>query len=170
MHEEAILKRGSLSNREFILRCAALIAILFFIVSTGMAQEGAPANAGSLPNAGSLQVRDASGKPAGECPLKHTTVKAEVSGFISRVTVTQDFENPFTQKIEAVYTFPLPQAAAVDDLTMMIGDRVVKGAIMRSEEAQTAYAAAKQLGKVAALLDQQPFRVVRSEEHTSELQ
>ncbi|HTG85538.1 MAG TPA: VIT and VWA domain-containing protein, partial [Pyrinomonadaceae bacterium] len=107
-----------------------------------------------VPNAGSLQARDASGQPAGECPLKHTTVKAEVSGFISRVTVTQDFENPFPEKIEGVYTFPLPQAAAVDDLTMLIGNRTIKGKIMRREQAQATYAAAKQLGKVAALLDQ----------------
>lgn len=111
-------------------------------------------NQDPVPNAGSLQAIDASGKPAGECPLKHTTVKAEVSGFLSRVTVTQDFENSFTEKIEAVYTFPLPQSAAVDDLTMMIGERVVKGKIMRREEAQATYDAAKQLGKVAALLDQ----------------
>jgi Ca-activated chloride channel family protein len=149
MHEEAILKRGSVSNRGFFLRCAALTAILLIIVSTVKGQETTNLNPGSL------QVIDASGKPGGECPLKHTSVKAEVSGFLSRVTVTQDFANPFTEKIEAVYTFPLPQAAAVDDLTMLIGDRVVKGKIMRREEAQTAYAAAKQLGKVAALLDQE---------------
>src|SRR5215216_6492595 len=104
---------------------------------------------------GSLQVLDKDGKPNSECPLKHTEVKAQVSGFISRVTVTQDFENNFTQKIEAVYTFPLPQAAAVDDLTMLIGDRTIKGKIMRREEAQSAYEAAKQAGKVASLLDQQ---------------
>ena len=70
---------------------------------------------------------DKRGKPTAECPLKHTAVKAEVSGFISRVTVTQNFENPFTDKIEAVYTFPLPEAAAVDDLTMQIGERTIKG-------------------------------------------
>jgi Ca-activated chloride channel family protein len=113
------------------------------------------ANQERVPNAGSLQATDASGKPAGECPLKHTTVKAEVSGFLSRVTVTQDFANPFTDKIEAVYSFPLPQSAAVDDLTMLIGDRTVKGKIMRREEAQATYTAAKQLGQVAALLDQE---------------
>src|SRR6185369_2149377 len=56
---------------------------------------------------------------------------------------------------EAVYKFPLPQAAAVDDLTMLIGDRTVKGKIMRREEAQQAYAAAKQLGKIASLLNQE---------------
>jgi Ca-activated chloride channel family protein len=69
---------------------------------------------------GSLEAFDQKGQSAGECPLKHTEVKAQVSGFISRVTVTQEFENKFTEKIEAVYTFPLPEAAAVDDLTMLI--------------------------------------------------
>jgi Ca-activated chloride channel homolog len=148
MHEEAILKRGSVSNRGFFLRCATLTAILLIAVSTAMSQEATNANAGSL------QAIDSSGNSPGNCPLKHTSVKAEVSGFISRVTVTQDFENPFTEKIEAVYTFPLPQSAAVDDLTMQIGDRTIKGKVMRKEEAQATYAAAKELGKVAALLDQ----------------
>jgi len=135
---------------------AALISLLFvFVAAKSSYAQTQTANQERGPNAGSLQATDASGKPAGECPLKHTTVKAEVSGFLSRVTVTQDFENPFTDKIEAVYSFPLPQSAAVDDLTMLIGDRTIKGKIMRREEAQTAYAAAKQLGKVAALLDQQ---------------
>ena len=135
---------------------AAFISLLLIFTAANVAHaQTQTANQDRVPNAGSLQATDASGKPAGECPLKHTTVKAEVSGFLSRVTVTQDFENPFTDKIEAVYSFPLPQAAAVDDLTMLIGDRTVKGKIMRREEAQTAYAAAKQLGKVAALLDQE---------------
>lgn len=110
------------------------------------------------PNAltqGTLLAVDSNGKPAGQCPLKHTEVKAEVSGFISRVTVTQEFENPFADKIEAVYTFPLPQSAAVDDMTMLIGERTVKGKIMRREEAQAAYAEAKSRGQVASLLDQE---------------
>jgi len=85
---------------------------------------------------GSIQVVDDKGKLSGEVPLKHTSVKAQVSGSISRVTVTQDFENNFREKIEAVYTFPLPQAAAVDDLTMQIGERTIKGKIMRRQEAQ----------------------------------
>jgi len=34
------------------------------------------------------------GEPAGPCPLKHTGVKADISGFASRVIVTQEVENP----------------------------------------------------------------------------
>lgn len=104
---------------------------------------------------GALQVLDATGKPKAICPLKHTSVKAEISGFISRVVVTQEFENPFKEKIEAVYTFPLPQNAAVDDMTMIVGERTVRGRVLRREEAQAVYEAAKTGGKVASLLDQE---------------
>ena len=104
---------------------------------------------------GTLQVLDSNGKPKGHCPLKQTNVKAEISGFLSRVFVTQEFENPFKEKIEAVYTFPLPMNAAVDDMTMIVGDRTVRGKILRREEAQAVYDAAKAGGQVASLLDQE---------------
>ncbi|MDX6306805.1 MAG: Ca-activated chloride channel, partial [Blastocatellia bacterium] len=68
---------------------------------------------------------------------------------------TQEFENPFPEKIEAVYTFPLPQNAAVDDMTMTVGDRTVRGKILRREEAQAVYEAAKSNGQTASLLDQE---------------
>ena len=104
---------------------------------------------------GALQVLDSNGKPKSLCPLKQTNVKVEISGFLSRVVVSQEFENPFKEKIEAVYTFPLPQDAAVDDMTMIVGDRTVRGKILRREEAQAAYDAAKAGGQVAGLLDQE---------------
>ncbi|MGK4422120.1 VIT domain-containing protein, partial [Klebsiella pneumoniae] len=62
-------------------------------------------------------------KKLGVCPLKHTDVKANVSGYVARVTVKQQFHNPYKNKIEAVYTFPLPENAAVDEMTMKIGNR-----------------------------------------------
>src|SRR5215207_7318888 len=143
-------------RRRSILKWIGLTALslaVVFKLSTIVNDETAAAET-RVWTGGSLQYIDKDGKPA-DCPLKHTKVNAQVSGFISRVTVTQEFENNFQNKIEAVYTFPLPQAAAVDDLTMLVGDRTVKGKIMRREEAQQAYAAAKQIGKVASLLDQE---------------
>src|SRR6266516_3497080 len=112
-------------------------------------------NAQASDTPGSLQVLDPTGKPRGSCPLKHTDVKAEISGFLSRVVVTQEFENPFKEKIEAVYTFPLPQNAAVDDMTMIVGDRTVRGKILRREEAEAVYEAAKMRGQTASLLNQE---------------
>ncbi|HMS44042.1 MAG TPA: VIT domain-containing protein, partial [Pyrinomonadaceae bacterium] len=89
------------------------------------------------------------------CPLKQTNVQAEISGLLSRVKVIQEFENNFAEKIEAVYVFPLPNNAAVDDMTMRIGERIVRGKIMKREEAREVYEAAKSNGQVASLLDQE---------------
>jgi Ca-activated chloride channel family protein len=106
-------------------------------------------------NTGALQVIDPEKGVVAECPLKRTDVKAEVSGFLARVIVTQQFENPFKDKIEAVYTFPLPQNAAVDDMTMRVGGRTVRGRIKPREEARAIYDAARAAGNVASLLDQE---------------
>jgi Ca-activated chloride channel homolog len=103
---------------------------------------------------GSLQVMRG-GKPAGFCPLRHTDVKASISGFIARVVVTQEFTNPSSGAIEAVYTFPLPQDAAVDDMTIQAGTRTIRGMIKPKEEAAAIYANAVAHGQMAALLDQE---------------
>src|SRR5262245_1224625 len=104
---------------------------------------------------GQLRILDSQGKPGGLCPLRHTDVKAEVSGFLARVTLTQEFHNPRDEKIEAVYLFPLPPRSAVDQLTMDVGGRVIRGEIKRREEAKRLFAQARTEGRVAALLDQE---------------
>src|SRR5689334_17960685 len=113
--------------------------------------ETAPGNV----TQGALQAIGSDGRPRANCPLKHTDVKAEVSGQLARVTVTQEFHNPFQDKIEAVYVFPLPQSAAIDDMTMIVGDRAIRGKIKRREEAQAIYQAARDAGQTASLLDQE---------------
>lgn len=125
----------------------AVIAILL----VQLVQRPAFAAAAS---AGELQIMK-DGKPAGACPLRHTDVKAGISGFIARVVVTQEFVNSSGGKIEAVYTFPLPQDAAVNDMTIQVGTRTIRGMIKRREEAAAIYARAIQRGQTAALLDQE---------------
>jgi len=104
---------------------------------------------------GTLRVIDKEGKTVGKCPLKHTDVKADISGFIARVNVEQQFHNPYDETIEAVYIFPLPRDSAVDSMVMKIGDRTIKGVIKEREEARKIYEQAKKQGKTAALLDQE---------------
>ena len=104
---------------------------------------------------GTLYAAEKNGKELGACPLKSTAVKTEISGFLARVNVRQEFQNGFTGPIEAVYTFPLSQNAAVDNMTMTIGSRIVRGKIKRREEARQIYDAAKAEGKVSSLLDQE---------------
>lgn len=88
-------------------------------------------------------------------PLKHTDVKGQISGYIATVDVTQQFHNPYDQKIEAVYVFPLPQNAAINEFIMTIGERRIRGIIRERKEAEEIYRQAKSQGYVASLLTQE---------------
>lgn len=88
-------------------------------------------------------------------PLKHTDVHASVSGYIGTVEVTQQFLNPYSSKIEAVYVFPLPHNASVNEFIMTIGERRIRGIIRERKEAEQIYRDAKQQGLVASLLTEE---------------
>jgi Ca-activated chloride channel homolog len=104
-----------------------------------------------LPNVGGLYSAD----DKQVFPLKHTEVMAKVAGNVSRVEVTQTFENPLKQPLEAIYTFPLPDQAAVDEMEIKVGDRTIRGFIKKREEAKQIFNEAKRAGKTAGLLEQE---------------
>ena len=137
------------------MRTKAVLAVAPLIAGYLVVSGPRPASAARSATAGSLTTIGPRGEALGPCPLKHTDVKAAIAGPMARVTVTQEFENPYPDKIEAVYTFPLPHDAAVDDMTMLVGDRTVRGRIKRREEARAIYDAARRAGHVAGLLDQE---------------
>ncbi len=155
--------RTQTATRFFPAICAWAALALF----AGLGAFAGPARAAETPAAakpadeidadvtqGALRVKEKDGKVV-ECPLKHTDVKADVSGFIARVRVTQTFFNPFKEPIEAVYVFPLPHESAVDEMTMVIGERRVVGVIKRRAEARRIYEAALAAGQTASLLEQE---------------
>lgn len=111
---------------------------------------------GTVPGTGALVVADENwSRTPRAFPLERTTVRADLSGPIASVRVGQRFHNPYTEKIEAVYVFPLPHDAAIDDFVLTIGDRRVRGVIRDREEAQQIYAQARRAGYVASLLEQE---------------
>jgi Ca-activated chloride channel homolog len=131
--------------------CLALLAILAWsFLSTNTTVAAAPGE-----TSGSLRILGKEGSLGGACPLKHTEVRGAIRGFVARVEVTQTFENSAAQNIEAVYSFPLPENAAVDDMTIQVGTRTVRGVIKQRDEARAIYEKAKQTGHVTALLDQE---------------
>jgi Ca-activated chloride channel family protein len=87
-------------------------------------------------------------------PLKHTDVAARIQGYVGTVEVTQQFENPYAEKIEAVYLFPLPEKAAVSEFVMTIGERRIRGILRDHVEAQVIYEQARAQGYRASLLTQ----------------
>src|SRR4029453_1686162 len=88
-------------------------------------------------------------------PLKRTEVSADISGYIATVDVKQQFHNPYDGKIEAIYVFPLPVNAAVNEFVMTVGERKIRGIIREKEEAKQIYEQAKSGGHVASLLTQE---------------
>ncbi|MGB6774572.1 MAG: VIT and VWA domain-containing protein [Terriglobales bacterium] len=140
-----------LRNPFWLVVSVALLAVLAWsFFSAEATAAAAPAE-----TSGSLQILGKDGAVSGNCPLKHTEVRGAVSGFIARVEVTQTFGNSSAENIEAVYAFPLPENAAVDDMTIQVGNRTVRGVIKQRDKARTIYENAKQTGHVTALLDQE---------------
>ncbi len=150
-----------MNRKSFRRRATILLGILIFtslaIVQysrTASAQGDDPITPG-VGTSGELQIVGPKGQVTSTCPLKHTSVVADIPGCCARVKVTQEFVNPTQEKIEAVYVFPLPDEAAVDWMEMKVGERTIKGDIKEREEARKIYEQAKNEGHVAALLDQE---------------
>jgi Ca-activated chloride channel family protein len=94
-------------------------------------------------------------------PALETTAHLRIRGMVLRGEVTQKFHNDAASCVEAVYTFPLPENAAVDTLRMKIGERVIEGEIKEKGEAHQVYEQAKSEGKKASLLDQQRSNIFK---------
>ena len=87
--------------------------------------------------------------------LRETGVRAVVTGPVAHVVVTQRWENPNAEPVDGLYIFPLPENAAVTDMSLKIGDRLIRADMKRREEAREIYEQARAAGKVAGLLDQE---------------
>src|ERR1041384_6840636 len=102
-----------MKSRYVLLAALLALATALAVFNLPVTHAAPPKPSPLVPgDSGSLQIIGKDGKVAALCPLQHTDVKAEISGFLARVEVTQEFVNPSDDRIEAVYVFPLPQNAA----------------------------------------------------------
>jgi len=93
------------------------------------------------------------GPNATPVPLEGVKIHAEVLGHASRVTLAQRFRNAEKVPIEAVYVFPVPEAAAVCGLAMRVGERRIEGQVWEREKAFEIYDDAMAAGHGAVLVD-----------------
>lgn len=123
-----------------------------WVIAKGMtpAQE-----APDRPGCGALMAKLPDAEKDVPVPLKHTAVVANVDGYIATVDVTQQFQNPYDSKIEAVYVFPLPDNAAVNEFVMTVGERKIRGIIREREQAERIYNEARSQGHIASLLTEE---------------
>ncbi len=126
-----------------------IIAVMILTAAAFATEQSAPET-----GSGRMQVLSEEGI-VGDLPLMYTTVVIDISGNLQRATVQQVYGNPYDEVIEAIYTFPLPQSAAVDRMNMWIGDKLIEGKIHERYLAQQIYNEAIEAGQTASLLEQE---------------
>ncbi|MFM7261366.1 MAG: VIT domain-containing protein, partial [bacterium] len=138
-----------------------LLTVLLATLFVKNTEKSAFADGGiaQVPEGGALDALDEDGMTIGPCPLQKTDVAVEISGPFARTVVEQTYANPYTRTIEAVYTFPLSERAAVDRMTMIVrgpaGERTIEGEVKERSAARAIYEEARESGYVASLLEQE---------------
>lgn len=150
-----LLKMGwcSLASRALLL-AIVYVAVSVVVVSADpvyqrMDDRITPDRVGS----GELLCR--MGESYTRLPMIEMDVELVVTGLMVRGTVTQSFRNPYSETIEAVYVFPLPENAAVDEMEIRVGPRRIVSVIQERGQARQTYERAKQQGAKTALLEQE---------------
>ena len=147
-------------SRPYIIEIAAQVALAaaiglvvsVFFAGAALLLAGS-AQAAEEVRDGGLRFKTSAGTIA--APLLGTDVDIRVTGHVARATVRQSFRNPHPEWYEGVYTFPLPENAAVDHLRIRIGERVVEGEIRERQTAKASYEQAKSEGRRATLIEQE---------------
>src|SRR5258708_8956156 len=124
------------------LTLATVVALFSFYVLIVLRPQSASAGQPAS-DSSQLQIIAKDGKVTGFVPLKHTAIKTEISGFVARIEVTQEFENILPDAVEAIYVFPLPHDSAVDGMTMKVGDRQIQAGIQDPAQSRTIYNTAR---------------------------
>ncbi|MFS8052153.1 MULTISPECIES: marine proteobacterial sortase target protein [Rhizobium] len=163
---ERLRARSLLSSFSIVMiTLAALAVMMLSLITTARAEIADQPGQSGQQLAGLIRPNDVNSgsllfpsKEPGyyvEAPRLKTDVEIDVTGPVSRVKVTQRFQNPSKGWVEGTYVFPLPDNSAVDTLRMQIGDRFIEGQIKPREEARQIYEDAKAQGRKTALLEQQ---------------
>ncbi|GFJ83997.1 VIT domain-containing protein [Phytohabitans houttuyneae] len=91
----------------------------------------------------------------GNLPLDRLDVRADITGLVSRVELTQDFLNVHDATLEATYVFPLPDRAAVTGMRMVAADRVVEAELAERGAARQEYDRAVAAGQRASIAEEE---------------
>ncbi|MEM9681667.1 MAG: VIT and VWA domain-containing protein [Pseudomonadota bacterium] len=131
-----------------ICRMALMAAALLLVPATFTAEVSA---------AGLLSPADGS-KPPLAIQDHRVTVVLEDGYAIT--TIDQIFRNPHATDFEAVYSFPVPEKAAVSGFTYWIDGRPVTGEVLAKKQARELYETEKAAGREAALTVQDSYKTL----------
>lgn len=110
---------------------------------------------------GTIKATARDGQPF-ELVALASDVHYQIGGLVAEASIHQRFTNSSSDWVEAQYLLPLPQGAAVHDMTLRIGERVIVGEIREKEQAQREYVEATASGKHAALVEADRVNLFRT--------
>ncbi len=127
-------------RKAFLIVVIAVVAVL----AAGRAQGAgllSPSDGRSPP----LQIRD------------HQVTVVVEDGY-AVTTLEQVFHNPHDRALEAIYSFPVPEKAAVSEFTYWIDGKPVSGEVLPKARARQVYEDQKAAGNEAALAEQDSYK------------
>ncbi|GLQ33546.1 VIT and vWA domain-containing protein [Litoribrevibacter albus] len=97
-----------------------------------------------------------------ELEIKQHHVEVTVEDGYAITSVTQVFYNPNDTSLEALYSFPVPEKAAVGEFTYWIDGQPVTGEVLEKEEARNIYEQEKAQGRETALTEKDDHKTFYS--------
>ena len=110
---------------------------------------------------GTIKATATDGQPF-ELVALASDVHYTIGGLVAEASIRQRFSNSSSEWIEAQYLLPLPEGAAVHDMTLRVGERVIVGEIREKEQARSEYVEAAASGKRAALVESDRANLFRT--------
>ena len=129
-----------INNTKFALVAVAFAALLW----------AAPANAAGL------MTPKNSNLP--ELEIKDHKVKVVIEDGYAITTVDQTFHNPHGEDLEAIYSFPVPEKAAVAEFTMWIDGKPIHGEVLEKKKAREVYEDQKSKNKNTGLTEKNEYK------------
>ncbi|NNE23254.1 MAG: VWA domain-containing protein, partial [Rhizobiales bacterium] len=124
---------------------------------TGAAVLAIACAAGPRPaDAAGLMTPAGSGLP--KLALQDHEVRVVIEDGYVITTVEQRFANPNATDLEAVYSFPVPEKAAVSEFTYWIDGKPVTGEVVEKNRARKIYTEEKQAGREVAVTEQDDYK------------
>lgn len=93
-----------------------------------------------------------------ELSIREHHVNVVMENSYAVTSVEQVFHNPNNQPLEAIYSFPVPDQAAVGEFTYWIDGKPVTGEVVEKQRARTIYQQQKQAGHEAALVEKDSYK------------
>jgi Ca-activated chloride channel family protein len=90
--------------------------------------------------------------------IKQHHVDVTIENGYAITSVTQTFFNPNDITLEAIYSFPIPEKAAVGEFTYWIDGKPITGEVLEKKEARNIYEQEKAQGRETALTEQDKYQ------------